>query len=68
MTVLVIVIQGDGTREGDGKCSCDTGYEGELCDECADLFFEEQDDDSKPKCTGEFLQVFNLLNVGAVVA
>lgn len=43
--------EGDGTREGSGKCSCDSGYEGELCDECADLFFEETGEDSKPKCT-----------------
>ncbi|KAJ7379377.1 Cysteine-rich with EGF-like domain protein 2 [Desmophyllum pertusum] len=43
--------KGDGTREGTGKCSCDSGYEGDLCDECADLYFEEQDEDSKTKCT-----------------
>ncbi|XP_073229092.1 cysteine-rich with EGF-like domain protein 2 isoform X1 [Porites lutea] len=43
--------EGDGTREGSGKCSCDSGYEGELCDECADLFFEEAGEDSKSKCT-----------------
>jgi len=43
--------EGDGTREGTGKCSCDSGYEGDLCDECAELYFEEQDENSKTKCT-----------------
>ncbi|XP_020606772.1 cysteine-rich with EGF-like domain protein 2-A [Orbicella faveolata] len=43
--------RGDGTREGTGKCSCDSGYEGDLCDECAELYFEEQDENSKTKCT-----------------
>ncbi|XP_068689852.1 cysteine-rich with EGF-like domain protein 2 [Montipora foliosa] len=43
--------EGDGTREGSGKCSCDSGYEGDVCDECADLHYEEKDQDSKLKCT-----------------
>lgn len=43
--------EGDGTREGTGKCSCDSGYEGDLCDECEELYFEEQDENSEPKCT-----------------
>ena len=51
--MLCLALQGVGTREGSGKCSCDSGYEGDVCDECADLYFEEQGDDSKPKCTGE---------------
>lgn len=42
--------EGDGTREGSGKCTCDGGYEGDLCDECAELYFEEKDDDSKLTC------------------
>lgn len=52
---LLMFFQGDGTREGTGKCSCDSGYEGDLCDECAELYFEEQDENSKTKCTGESL-------------
>lgn len=55
--LLFVPTQGDGTREGSGKCSCDSGYEGELCDECADLFFEETGEDSKPKCTGKSVKV-----------
>lgn len=55
--LLFVTTQGDGTREGSGKCSCDSGYEGELCDECADLFFEEAGEDSKPKCTGKSMKV-----------
>lgn len=43
--------EGDGIREGSGKCSCDSGYEGDVCDECADLHYEEKDQDSKLKCT-----------------
>ena len=51
--LLLMFLQGDGTREGTGKCSCDSGYEGDLCDECAELYFEEQDENSKTKCTGQ---------------
>jgi hypothetical protein len=44
--------QGEGTREGTGKCNCDNGYEGDLCDECKDGFFEESKNDTHTKCTG----------------
>jgi len=55
LVFFFFILQGDGTREGSGKCSCDSGYEGDVCDECADLYFEEQGEDSKPKCTGKYL-------------
>jgi len=32
--------EGEGTRAGDGKCGCDSGYKGNLCDECQDGYFE----------------------------
>ena len=46
-------VQGDGTRQGSGECECDVGYEGGTCDECGDDHFEEKDENSKLKCTGE---------------
>ena len=30
---------GEGTRFGDGKCSCDKGYDGTLCSKCATKFY-----------------------------
>jgi hypothetical protein len=53
-TSLIVVnfLQGEGTREGTGKCNCDNGYEGDLCDECKDGFFEESKNDTHTKCTG----------------
>ena len=47
------LVQGDGTRQGSGKCKCDPGYDGDACDECDDDFFEEKDENSKFKCTGK---------------
>jgi len=32
--------KGDGTRGGKGKCDCDTQYTGDLCDECADNYYD----------------------------
>ena len=45
-------LQGEGTREGTGKCNCDHGYEGDLCDECKDGYFEESKNETHSKCTG----------------
>ncbi|XP_070559767.1 cysteine-rich with EGF-like domain protein 2 isoform X2 [Ptychodera flava] len=32
---------GEGTRGGSGKCKCDDGYKGALCDGCKDGYFED---------------------------
>ena len=45
-------MQGEGTREGTGKCDCDGGYTGDLCDECQEGYYEEQNDESGLVCTG----------------
>ncbi|XP_045166487.2 cysteine-rich with EGF-like domain protein 2 isoform X2 [Mercenaria mercenaria] len=42
---------GEGTREGTGKCKCDSGYHGDLCDECTDGYFEENKNDTHTQCT-----------------
>ncbi|XP_052779223.1 cysteine-rich with EGF-like domain protein 2 isoform X1 [Mya arenaria] len=42
---------GEGTREGTGKCECDSGYQGDLCDECTDHYFEESKNDTHTSCT-----------------
>ncbi|XP_067935585.1 cysteine-rich with EGF-like domain protein 2 isoform X2 [Watersipora subatra] len=33
--------QGDGTRSGTGSCTCDSGYTGKVCEECADNYYEQ---------------------------
>ncbi|XP_062339158.1 cysteine-rich with EGF-like domain protein 2 [Osmerus eperlanus] len=43
---------GDGTRGGKGKCSCNHGYQGEFCLDCVDGFFEELRNDTFSLCTG----------------
>ncbi|XP_055883439.1 cysteine-rich with EGF-like domain protein 2-B isoform X2 [Biomphalaria glabrata] len=42
--------QGEGTREGDGKCNCNSGYRGDICEECRDGFFEESKNDTHTVC------------------
>jgi hypothetical protein len=51
----VELMQGDGTREGTGKCSCNSGYNGTLCSECASGFFEESRNDTHVVCRSESL-------------
>lgn len=43
---------GDGTRGGNGKCTCDHGYKGELCLDCVDGHFNEVRNDTFSLCTG----------------
>ncbi|XP_033744502.1 cysteine-rich with EGF-like domain protein 2-B isoform X2 [Pecten maximus] len=42
---------GGGTRKGTGKCNCNAGYEGDLCDNCKDGYFEESKNDTHTICT-----------------
>ncbi|KAL2102265.1 hypothetical protein ACEWY4_001433 [Coilia grayii] len=42
---------GEGTRGGNGKCSCNRGYKGEFCLECRDGYFNEQRNDTFSLCT-----------------
>jgi len=42
--------QGEGTREGSGKCKCTAGYKGELCDECKDGYWEESKSETHATC------------------
>uniref|UniRef100_A0A3Q2QDR9 Cysteine-rich with EGF-like domains 2 n=1 Tax=Fundulus heteroclitus TaxID=8078 RepID=A0A3Q2QDR9_FUNHE len=41
---------GDGTRGGSGKCSCDPSYKGELCLDCVDGYFSEVRNDTFSLC------------------
>lgn len=59
---ICIFTQGEGTREGTGKCNCDSGYQGDLCDECKDAFFEESKNDTHITCTGKSLITVWILN------
>lgn len=43
--------QGAGMRTGSGKCKCDAGYDGELCDSCANAYFESYRDSNKFLCS-----------------
>ncbi|KAL4226739.1 Cysteine-rich with EGF-like domain protein 2 [Mactra antiquata] len=42
---------GEGTRSGSGKCKCNDGYHGDICDECTDGYFEESKNDTHTQCT-----------------
>uniref|UniRef100_A0A0K0FBK9 Cysteine-rich with EGF-like domain protein 2 n=1 Tax=Strongyloides venezuelensis TaxID=75913 RepID=A0A0K0FBK9_STRVS len=41
---------GDGLRKGTGKCSCDEGYAGPYCNNCASQYFENIKTDSYIEC------------------
>lgn len=43
--------KGAGTRKGNGQCTCDEGYAGEHCFECADGFYQSFKDDKKLLCS-----------------
>ncbi|KAF5284425.1 hypothetical protein FQR65_LT13559 [Abscondita terminalis] len=43
--------KGMGTRKGNGKCSCDSAYDGEFCDTCSKTHYESYKDDSKLLCS-----------------
>ncbi|XP_045481397.1 cysteine-rich with EGF-like domain protein 2 [Harmonia axyridis] len=43
--------KGAGTRKGNGKCLCDTGYANDKCDNCAEGYFQSPKDDNKLTCS-----------------
>ncbi|XP_014216889.1 cysteine-rich with EGF-like domain protein 2 [Copidosoma floridanum] len=43
--------KGAGTRMGNGKCTCDKGYTGDVCFECADGFYQSYKDEKKLLCS-----------------
>lgn len=45
---------GDGTRGGNGKCTCHHGYKGELCLDCIDGFFSGERNSTFALCAGVF--------------
>ncbi|MEQ2236852.1 Cysteine-rich with EGF-like domain protein 2-A [Ilyodon furcidens] len=45
------VCDGDGTRGGNGKCSCDHAYKGEFCLDCIDGHFSEVRNDTFSLCS-----------------
>lgn len=42
---------GSGTRRGSGKCKCNSGYAGDLCDSCKSGYFEEIKNAETVKCS-----------------
>lgn len=49
--ILLLLVQGNGTRKGSGQCSCDEGYKGLLCNECDASFYVSYKDDTKLLCS-----------------
>uniref|UniRef100_A0A1B6FV61 EGF-like domain-containing protein n=1 Tax=Cuerna arida TaxID=1464854 RepID=A0A1B6FV61_9HEMI len=43
--------KGNGTRKGDGKCNCDTGYTGQFCDSCDISYYISYKDEKKLLCS-----------------
>lgn len=43
--------KGSGTRKGSGACQCDQGYNGDMCELCADSYFMSYHDDEKTLCS-----------------
>ncbi|XP_070193331.1 cysteine-rich with EGF-like domain protein 2 isoform X2 [Littorina saxatilis] len=41
---------GQGTREGSGKCKCKLGYSGKECDSCNDGYYEDHKNDTHTVC------------------
>jgi len=48
-----VFLQGAGDKEGSGKCKCDEGYAGELCNECADRHFKSFSNDTYILCASK---------------
>ena len=38
--------KGSGTRKGNGQCTCDKGYSGQTCDQCAQGYFSQDTSDN----------------------
>ena len=55
-------MKGDGTRgnaKKDGKCDCNAGYKGDLCDECqSEFYFEANKNTTFIQCSGNSFKIF----------
>jgi hypothetical protein len=49
--MICLFVKGAGTRKGNGKCSCDAGYEGDFCDSCAAAYYKAYQDEHKLLCS-----------------
>ena len=52
-----VLFKGEGTRSGSGKCNCESGYTGELCDQCSSGFYETSRTEDGLVCSGRLSQL-----------
>lgn len=45
------ILQGNGTRKGNGSCACDVGYTGPMCNSCADGYYQAYKDEKVILCS-----------------
>ncbi|KAK3773709.1 hypothetical protein RRG08_001438 [Elysia crispata] len=55
---------GAGTRVGTGKCRCNSGYQGDLCLECKDGFYEESSNETHTICKVCHISCKNICSEG----
>lgn len=49
-TYQLVLLQGDGTRGGNGKCKCDRGYVGHMCSNCDAHFYPVEQNNTYIEC------------------
>ena len=52
------LFKGSGTRTGTGKCKCDDGYTGDLCDGCEEGYYQNENSDCSSKHNQPFWLFF----------
>ena len=52
ITCIILITQGAGTRGGSGKCKCNAGYKGDLCDICKDGYYQVMKNETHTTCKG----------------
>ena len=53
--IFLKTTQGNGDKKGSGKCVCDKGYSGDLCNECDATYFKTFSNDTYLLCVCKYL-------------